>query len=62
MESINILDGNSKTYNKEAIPSILADSLSVSFDNHIGHDFIENADDRYEFYNRVEDRIPFDID
>jgi len=62
MESINIIDGNSKTYNKEAIPSILAESLSVSFDNHIGHDFIENADDRYEFYNRVEDRIPFDIE
>jgi archaellum biogenesis ATPase FlaH len=47
---------------KGAIPSILADALSVSFDNHVGHDFIDDAEDRYDFYHRVEQRIPFDLD
>lgn len=61
MESISIIDGNSKD-NKGSIPTILSDALGVSFDNHIGHDFLENADERYEFYNRKEDRIPFDLD
>ena len=61
MESISIIDGNSKD-SKGSIPTILSDALGVSFDNHIGHDFLENADERYEFYNRKEDRIPFDLD
>jgi len=61
MESISIIDGNSKD-KKGSIPTILSDALGVSFDNHIGHDFLENADERYEFYNRKEDRIPFDLD
>jgi replicative DNA helicase len=63
MQSITILDEheNSKL-DKGAIPSILSDALGVSFDNHIGHDFIEDAESRYEFYHRVEERIPFDLD
>ena len=62
MESISIIEGRSKTADKGGIPTILADALGVSFDDHIGHDFLENADERYEFYNAVEDRIPFDIE
>ena len=62
MESISIIEGRSKTADKGRIPTILADALGVSFDDHIGHDFLENAEERYEFYNAVEDRIPFDIE
>ena len=66
MQSIQILDdkGKSKTekLDKGSIPKILADALSVSFDNHIGHDFIDDAETRYDFYHKVERRIPFDLD
>ena len=65
MQSIQILDNKVDTkekLDKGAIPSILADALSVSFDNHVGHDFIDDAEDRYDFYHRVEQRIPFDLD
>ena len=47
---------------KDALPSLLSDALSVGFDNNVGHDYIENANDRFEFYNRVEEKIPFDLD
>jgi len=64
MESISIIEGKSgaQTQEKGGIPNILSSALSVSFDSNIGHDFIENAEERYEFYNRKEDRIPFDLD
>ena len=62
MESIQIIDGKSKAKTETAIPHILSDALSVSFDAHIGHDYIEDADDRYEFYHRVENRVPFDLE
>ena len=64
MQSIQILDSKNKVekLDKGSIPKILADALSVSFDNHIGHDFIDDAETRYEFYHRVEKRIPFDLD
>jgi len=62
MESISIIDGESKGNDKGSIPTILADALGVSFDDGIGHDFLENSDKRYEFYNKKEDRIPFDLD
>lgn len=62
MESIQILDGQSKQLDKGSIPNILSDALAVSFDNHVGHDFIVDAEERYEFYHRVEQRIPFDLD
>ena len=61
MESIQIIDGKS-SQTTNALPEILADALSVSFDQHIGHDFLEDASARFEFYNRVEDRIPFDLE
>ena len=61
MESIQIIDGKGeKTTN--AIPEVLSKALSVSFDTHIGHDFIEDADKRYDFYHTVEKRIPFDLE
>jgi replicative DNA helicase len=63
MQSITILDEHETSkLDKGAIPSILSDALGVSFDNHVGHDFIEDAESRYEFYHRVEERIPFDLD
>ena len=62
MESIHIIDGKSKTQTENAIPNILSDALSVSFDTHIGHDYIEDADERFNFYHKVEKRVPFDLD
>ena len=62
MESIHIADGNDDKKNRDAIPSILSDALSVSFDNNIGHDYLEDYEDRYESYHRKEDKIPFDLE
>ena len=62
MESIHIIDGKSKSKTENAIPSILSDALAVSFDAHIGHDYIEDCEERYEFYNQVETKIGFDLD
>ncbi|BCU98074.1 MAG: replicative DNA helicase [uncultured marine virus] len=62
MESIHIADGEDSKKNRDAIPSILSDALAVSFDNNIGHDYIQNSDDRYEYYHRTEDKIPFDLE
>ena len=62
MQSIKIADGGDKKLDKGAIPSILQDALAVSFDEHIGHDYIEQASDRYEFYHRKEEKIPFDLE
>ena len=61
MESIQILDGKTKTQ-KGSIPTLLTDALSVTFDPHIGHDFIEDADSRYEFYHRKEHKLPFNLE
>lgn len=62
MKSIQIADGKSEKMNRDAIPSILEEALSVSFDNHIGHDFLNDSDARFEYYNNVEAKIPFDIE
>ena len=62
LESIQIADGNSETMGRDAIPSILSNALSVSFDNSVGHDYIDDADQRYQFYHRVEEKVPFDIE
>lgn len=62
VESIAILDGKNKALDKGAIPKILSDALGVSFDQNIGHDFIEDFESRYEYYHRKEDRIPFDLE
>ena len=62
MQSIKIADGGDKKLDKGAIPSILQDALAVSFDEHIGHDYIEQSQDRYEFYHKTEEKIPFDLE
>ena len=62
MESISIIDGKHTKLTKNALPEILTKALGVSFDTNVGHDYIENADERYEFYHRDEERIPFDLE
>ena len=62
MESISIIDGKHDTLTKGALPDLLTKALAVGFDLTVGHDYIENVEDRYEFYHRDEDRIPFDIE
>lgn len=62
MDSIQIIDGSDKSRTPDALPSILSDALAVGFDNNVGHDYIENADDRFDFYNRIEEKIPFDLE
>tara|TARA_Y100001954_G_scaffold237513_1_gene301439 strand:- start:579 stop:1784 length:1206 start_codon:yes stop_codon:yes gene_type:complete len=62
MESINIIDGKNQSLTKNAVPEILSDALGVSFDPNVGHDYIDDSDDRFEFYHRDEDRLPFDLE
>ena len=62
MESISIIDGKHKSLTKNALPDLLSKALAVSFDTNIGHDYIENVNERYEFYHEDEERIPFDIE
>jgi len=62
LESIHIIDGKSKDKTPAALPDILSKALAVSFETSVGHDYLENADSRYEFYHKTEDRIPFDLD
>ncbi len=62
LDGIHIIDGKSKDQTADAIPSILSDALSVSFDTHVGHDYMEQAEERYDYYHEVEDKIPFDLD
>jgi len=62
MESISIIDGKHATLKKNAIPDVLSKALGVSFDTNIGHDYLEQVDERYDFYHEQEERIPFDLD
>lgn len=62
MKAIQILDQGDKNAGRGAIPQILSDALAVSFESHIGHDFIDDSESRYEFYHKKEKRVPFDID
>ena len=61
LSGIKILDGKDKAMTPEAIPSILSDALAVSFDNHVGHDYIEDAKSRFDWYHTKEKRYPFDL-
>ena len=61
LESIQIADGKDEKKDKGAIPSILSDAIAVSFDNRIGHDYLTNYQERFEYYNRVEEKVPFDL-
>ena len=62
MESISIIDGKHQHLTKNSLPDILQKALSVSFDTNIGHDYIANVDERYEYYHRTEHRLPFDLE
>ena len=62
VDGISIIDGKDKNRTPDSIPSILTDALAVSFDNAVGHDYLLDSDSRFEFYHRVEERIPFDLD
>lgn len=62
LASIQILDGKDKNFTKNAIPQLLSDALAVSFDTAVGHDYMTDADKRYEFYHRVEEKMPFDLE
>lgn len=62
MESISIIDGKHQSLTKGALPDLLTKALGVGFDNNVGHDYVDNAEQRWEFYNREESRIPFDIE
>ena len=62
MESIAIADGQDEKKQPDAIPSILSDALAVSFDNHVGHDYLEDYAERFELYNKKEERIAFDLE
>lgn len=62
MESIQIIDGKHKDLSKNAIPDVLSKALSVSFDTNIGHDYLENVDERFDFYHLAEEKLEFDLD
>lgn len=62
IDAIQIIEGKDKARSEDAIPSILSQALAVSFDSAIGHDYLQDFADRYEFYNRVEEKISFDLD
>ena len=62
MESISIADGQDEKKNRDAIPGILSDALGVSFDNNVGHDYLQDYEERYEIYHRKEEKLPFDLE
>jgi replicative DNA helicase len=62
MESVGILDDRNSKKSKGEIPKLLSDALGVSFDNNVGHDYIQDYDSRYDFYHQVETRVRFDLD
>ena len=62
MQSIQIIDGTDKNYQQDAIPTILQQALGVGFDHHVGHDYLDNAEQRFEYYHRKEMKVPFDLE
>ena len=62
MESISIIDGKHETLSKGALPDLLQKALGVAFDTNVGHDYIKNVEERWDFYNKQEERIPFDLE
>ena len=62
LDSIGIIEGRDKNLQEDAIPSLLSEALGVSFDNHVGHSYLNDSDERYEFYHRVEEKVKFDLD
>jgi len=62
IKSVNIIEGKDQKLDTGVLPKLLSDALAVSFDNHIGHDYIDNYQERYEFYHRKENKVPFGLD
>src|SRR5210317_1320937 len=62
LNGIQIIEGKDKEHTAEAIPSILSEALAVAFDQNVGHDYVENGDERFEFYHKVEEKIEFDLE
>ena len=62
MESVKIADGQDEKRDKGAIPQILSDALGVSFDQNVGHDYLQNYEERFDFYHKKEEKIPFDLE
>jgi len=62
LKSISVLEGHDKSFSKDGIPSLLQTALGVCFDNAVGHDYFEDLSSRFDYYNKVEARIPFDLD
>ena len=62
MESISIIDGKHEKLTKGALPDLLSNALGVAFDTNVGHNYVENVEERWEFYNKQEERIPFDLE
>jgi replicative DNA helicase len=62
IDAYDIVEGKNKNQTEDAIPSLLSDALAVSFDSSVGHDYLEDFEQRYDFYHRVEEKIPFDLD
>lgn len=62
LNSIAIIDGRDKKLSTDGIPQLLQDALGVTFDKKVGHDYLDNAEDRFDFYHRIESKIPFDLD
>ena len=61
-ESITILDNKHKDLSKGSIPKLLSDALAISFDNSVGHDYLDDSESRYDFYHKVDERIPFSLE
>jgi len=61
MDSINIIEGKHETLDKNALPEVLSEALSVNFDMRVGHDYVDDSDARYDFYHRAEEHLPFDL-
>ena len=62
LDSIKIIENRDKVRTQDSIPSILSDALAVSFDSSVGHDYLDDSDERYDFYHRVEEKLAFDIE
>ena len=62
VEGISIIDGKDKARGADSIPSILTEALAVGFDNHVGHDYLEDHESRFDYYHTVEEKIPFDLE
>jgi replicative DNA helicase len=62
LNSIRIIDGKDKNHSQDAIPDLLSKALAVTFDSHVGHDYLDDADARYDFYHRVEEKVPFNLE